>query len=164
MSWLIFAFASWISKPNIVSDHVIFLTSSCLTSLNFPALLTLRLLTSLTMRYFTVCPVFFLQIFGACRVFWTRRPVRAWTWPCREWTETSVKSSPTSSPPWGRRSWIGTETRYVEPSCCSAPTEHTPSSSRSVHLQVIGWGYMEGACLHVCVCVYSIVAYRISSN
>lgn len=80
----------------------------------------------------------FLQIFAACRAFWTRRPVRAWMWPCREWTGTSVKSSPTSSPPWGLRSSIGTETHCVEPSCCSAPTERTRSSSRSV-LHSVYW-------------------------
>lgn len=94
------------------------------------------------------CRLFFssvLQIFAACRVSWTRRPVRAWTWPCREWTGISAKSSPTSSPPWGPRSSTGTETLCAEPSCCSAPTERTRSSSRSVHVHV----QLKGMCPRV---------------
>lgn len=84
--------------------------------------------------YLTLCCVFIFQISAACRVSSTRRPARASTWRCREWTGTSVKSSPTSSPPWGPRSSIGTETHWGEPSCCSAHTERTHSSSRSVQL------------------------------
>lgn len=75
----------------------------------------------------------FLQISGVCRVSWTKRLVRAWTWRCREWTETSAKFSPTSSPPWGRRSSTSTETLYAARFCCSALRGRTPSSSRSVY-------------------------------
>lgn len=85
------------------------------------------------MYFFIFCFLcWFLQTSAACRVFWIRHLVREWTSPCRGWTGTSVKSSLTSSPQCGPRSWTGTGTPYAERSCCLAPKERTRSSSRSV--------------------------------
>lgn len=113
----------------------------CVCSLSALYLQTSRLCSRFS-NDLHVCFFFFLflQIFVACRVFWTKHLARVWTWLCSEWTETSVKFSPTFSPLWGLRSSTATETRYVEPSCCSALTEPTRSSNRSVlhSVQLIG--------------------------